>query len=91
MSGYTEVGSIEPDPMIERILLLKQEAYVYKIPPGQIPPDEATGWKAKGWNLDKPEICKLKLVSKGTNCSLKLSDKYIVSILKFYLAVKCQI
>ena len=36
MSGYTEVGSIEPDPMIERIILLKQEAYVYKIPPAQV-------------------------------------------------------
>ena len=36
MSGYTEVGSIEPDPMIERIILLKQEAYVYKIPPTQV-------------------------------------------------------
>ena len=35
--AYTSVGSIEPDPMIERILLLKQEAYVYKIPPAQVP------------------------------------------------------
>ena len=34
--AYTSVGSIEPDPMIERILLLKQEAYVYKIPPAQV-------------------------------------------------------
>merc|ERR1712223_1531686 len=80
MSGYTEVGSIEPDPMIERILLLKQEAYVYKIPPTSIPADEATGWMAKGWNLDKPETVKLKLVSKGTNCTLKLGEKYVVNI-----------
>ena len=35
--AYTSVGSVEPDPMIERILLLKQEAYVYKIPPAQVP------------------------------------------------------
>ena len=34
--AYTSVGSVEPDPMIERILLLKQEAYVYKIPPAQV-------------------------------------------------------
>ena len=77
--SYQSVGSIEPEPMIERILLLKQEAFVYKIPPGQVPADESTGWLAKGWNLEKPEVCKLKLVSKGTNCSIKLADKYIVS------------
>merc|ERR1711994_749487 len=58
-------------------LLLKQEAYVYKIPPTSIPADEATGWMAKGWNLDKPETVKLKLVSKGTNCTLKLGEKYL--------------
>lgn len=78
--AYTSVGSIEPDPMIERILLLKQEAYVYKIPPAQVPSDESTGWIAKGWNLDKPETIKLKLVSKGTNCTLKLGEKYVVNI-----------
>ena len=78
--SYQSVGSIEPDPMIERILLLKQEAYVYKIPAAQVPADESTGWLAKGWNLEKPEICKLKLVSKGTNCSIKLGDKYIVNV-----------
>ena len=78
MSGYTEVGSIEPEPMIERIILLKQEAYVYKIPPGQVPADESSGWLAKNWNLDKPDIYKLKLVSKGTNCAIKLGDRYVV-------------
>ena len=77
--SYQSVGSIEPDPMIERILLLKQEAFVYKIPAAQVPADESTGWLAKGWNLEKPDVCKLKLVSKGTNCSIKLGDKYIVS------------
>jgi len=35
---------------------------------------------AKGWNLDKPETVKLKLVSKGTNCTLKLGEKYVVNI-----------
>ena len=38
--SYQSVGSIEPDPMIERILLLKQEAYVYKIPAAQVPADD---------------------------------------------------
>merc|ERR1711953_270268 len=78
--SYQSVGSIEPDPMIERILLLKQEAFVYKIPAAQVPADESTGWLAKGWNLEKPDVCKLKLVSKGTNCSIKLGDKYIVNV-----------
>ena len=74
--GYSAVGSHEMDPMIERVLMMKQEAFVYKIPPGQVPADEQTGWKAKGWNLDKPDWSgKLKLVSKGTNCSLKLEDR----------------
>merc|ERR1712223_1049640 len=66
--------------MIERIILLKQEAYVYKIPPAQVPADESTGWMAKGWDLNKPETVKLKLVSKGTNCTLKLGEKYVVNI-----------
>ena len=45
-----------------------------------MPADESTGWIAKGWNLDKPEIVKLKLVSKGTNCTLKLGEKYVVRL-----------
>ncbi len=84
--GYSAVGSHEMDPMIERVLLLKQEAFVYKIPPGQIPADEQTGWKATGWNLDKPDWTgKLKLVSKGTNCTLKLEDR---STMKPYAIVR---
>lgn len=74
--GYSTVGSHEAEPMLERVLLLKQEAFVYKIPAGQIPPDDQTGWKATGWNLDKPDWTgKLKLVSKGTNCTIKLEDR----------------
>ena len=34
--GYNEIGTHEMDPMIERVLLLKQEAFVYKIPPNQV-------------------------------------------------------
>ena len=34
--GYNEIGTHEMDPMIERVLLLKQEAFVYKIPPAQV-------------------------------------------------------
>ena len=34
--GYNTIGTHEMDPMIERVLLLKQEAFVYKIPPAQV-------------------------------------------------------
>ena len=36
MSGYNEIGTHDVDPMIERVLLLKQEAFVYKIPQAQV-------------------------------------------------------
>ena len=35
-SAYNEIGTHEMDPMIERVLLLKQEAFVYKIPQNQV-------------------------------------------------------
>jgi len=76
MAEYVAVGSHEIDPMIERVLLIKQEAFVYKIPAGQVPVDETTGWIAKGWNLDKPDWTgKMKLVSKGADCCIKLEDR----------------
>lgn len=75
-SAYNEIGTHEMDPMIERVLLLKQEAFVYKIPQNQIPVDESAGWKATGWNLNKPDWTgKLKVVSKGTNLSIKFEDR----------------
>jgi len=74
--GYNEIGTHEMDPMIERVLLLKQEAFVYKIPPNQIPEDESKGWEATKWNLNKPDWTgKLKVVSKGTNLTIKLEDR----------------
>ena len=42
----------------------------------QIPVDESAGWKATGWNLNKPDWTgKLKVVSKGTNLSIKFEDR----------------
>ena len=44
--------------------------------PFQIPVDESAGWKATGWNLNKPDWTgKLKVVSKGTNLSIKFEDR----------------
>ena len=54
MSGYTAVGSHTTEPVLERTLLLKQEAHIFKIPPSQMG-NEEKGWMATGWNLDKPD------------------------------------
>jgi hypothetical protein len=35
MSGYEAVGSHTTEPVMERILMMKQEAFVYKIPTGK--------------------------------------------------------
>jgi len=35
MSGYTAVGSHTTEPVLERLLMMKQEAFVYKIPAGE--------------------------------------------------------
>ena len=59
---------------METTLLIKQEAHVYKIPAGSVP--SSGGWKATGWNLDKPDWTgKLRLVSREEACALKLEDK----------------
>ena len=34
--AYSAVGSNDVDPVLERTLLLKQEATIYKIPPNQV-------------------------------------------------------
>ena len=42
----------------------------------QIPEDESKGWEATKWNLNKPDWTgKLKVVSKGTNLTIKLEDR----------------
>ncbi|KAM7287680.1 putative adaptin ear-binding coat-associated protein [Ixodes scapularis] len=56
----------------ESILLVKNEVYVYKIPP------RATnrGYRAADWKLDAPEWTgRMRLVTKGKDCTLKLEDK----------------
>ncbi|XP_077510185.1 NECAP-like protein CG9132 isoform X1 [Amblyomma americanum] len=56
----------------ESILLVKNEVFVYKIPP------RATnrGYRAADWKLDAPEWKgRMRLVTKGKECILKLEDK----------------
>jgi len=56
----------------ERTLLIKQEAFVYKIPPQT----KAVGWKATDWSLDKPDWTgKMRLVSMGKGAKIKLEEK----------------
>jgi len=55
----------------ERTLLIKNESFVYKIPPQT----KAVGWKANEWNLDKPDWKgKLRLISKGKAAEIKLEE-----------------
>ncbi|CAB3378760.1 Hypothetical predicted protein [Cloeon dipterum] len=56
----------------ESVLLVKNEVFVFKIPP------RATnrGYRAADWNLAEPEWTgRMKLVSKGNDCTIKLEDK----------------
>lgn len=55
-----------------RTLLVKQEAFVYKIPPQT----KAVGWKATDWNLDNPDWKgRMRLVSMGKGAMIRLEDK----------------
>lgn len=56
----------------EAILLVKQEVFVFKIPPRT----SNRGFRAADWNLATPDWNgRMRLVSKGTECVLKLEDK----------------
>ncbi|KFM68582.1 Adaptin ear-binding coat-associated protein 1, partial [Stegodyphus mimosarum] len=56
----------------ETVLLVKPEVFVFKIPP------RATnrGYRAADWKLDAPDWTgRLRIVSKGKRCFIKLEDK----------------
>ena len=75
MAGYGAIGAHETEAVLERTLIMKQEVQIYRIPAAQIG-DSDNGWKATGWNLDKPDWKgKLRLVAKGTHCVLKLEER----------------
>nr|SVE73889.1 EOG090X0G5X [Daphnia atkinsoni] len=56
----------------EAILLVKQEVFVFKIPPRT----SNRGYRAADWNLSSPDWTgRMRLLAKGTECILKLEDK----------------
>nr|CAG4646652.1 EOG090X0G5X [Macrothrix elegans] len=56
----------------EAVLLVKQEVFVFKIPPRT----SNRGYRAADWNLAAPDWTgRMRLVSKGSECILKLEDK----------------
>jgi len=58
--------------LYERILLVKHEVFMFRIPPLGI----SKGHKAAEWNLDAPDWTgRLKLVSIGEKVELRLEDK----------------
>ncbi|CAB4064960.1 NECAP1_2 [Lepeophtheirus salmonis] len=58
-----------------RVILTKNEAFAYKLPPGQNTGKD-TNWKANSWNLSKPDWTgKLKLVTgSDKSCYIKLES-----------------
>lgn len=76
--SYCDIGKSakdedDPCPVMETTLLVKHEAFVYKIPAQA---NTAQGWKATGWNLDKPDWTgRLKVIGQGKDCYIKLEEK----------------
>lgn len=57
---------------IERALLIKNEVFVYKIPPRA----SAKGYRAADWKLDAPDWTgRLRCIEKGGKCELRMEDK----------------
>jgi len=57
---------------LERCLLVKQEAFVYKIPPRQ----SARGYRAADWNLSTPDWTgRMRVMEKNKKVRLKLEDR----------------
>ncbi|XP_046917438.2 uncharacterized protein LOC124497803 [Dermatophagoides farinae] len=56
----------------ERVLLVKPDVHVYKIPPRV----SNRAYRASDWNLDSPDWnCRLRLIAKGDDCFIKLDEK----------------
>ncbi|XP_013778655.1 NECAP-like protein CG9132 [Limulus polyphemus] len=56
----------------ERVLLIKQEVFIYKIPPRT----SNRGFRATDWKLDAPDFTgRLRVVVKGSECIIKIEDK----------------
>lgn len=60
------------DDTYERIISVKNEVFVYKIPPRQ----SARGYKAADWTLDQPDWTgRMRIVEVKGKCLVKLEDK----------------
>uniref|UniRef100_A0A182YK38 NECAP PHear domain-containing protein n=1 Tax=Anopheles stephensi TaxID=30069 RepID=A0A182YK38_ANOST len=60
------------EPEYESVVLVKQEVFVYKIPPRQ----SNRGYRAADWNLLEPIWTgRLRMVAKGRSLCVKLEDK----------------
>lgn len=56
----------------ERILLVKPEVFVYKIPPRTT----NRAYRAADWTLDSPDWTgRMRITSLGQKCTIKLEDK----------------
>lgn len=68
----SEKGLVDLDADFERVLLVKQSVYVYKIPPLM---SMSRGFRAADWNLAQPDWTgRLRLISKGKECFLRIED-----------------
>jgi len=58
---------------IERIICVKNEVFVYKIPPRQ----SNRGYRAADWKLDQPDWTgRMRIINLNNNCIVKLEDKF---------------
>ncbi|KAE8739530.1 hypothetical protein FOCC_FOCC014950 [Frankliniella occidentalis] len=70
--SFTLITTMADVESYESVLLVKQEVFVYKIPPRQT----NRGYRATEWNLDAPQWTgRMRLVAKGNDCTMKLEDK----------------
>lgn len=58
--------------LIERTLLVKNEVFVFKIPPRA----SAKGYRAADWKLDAPDFTgRLRVLEKATKCEIRIEDR----------------
>jgi len=71
LSASIELKNMDDD--YERVLLVKNQCFVYKLPPR---PSVSRGYRAADWKLDQPEwTCRMRIVSKSNKVQVKLEDK----------------
>jgi len=72
MAGAAAAVATPVDDTIERCLLVKQEVFVYNIPPRQ----SARGYRAADWNLAAPNWTgRMRCVARGSKLEIRLEDR----------------